>query len=273
VLLLASVVSVYRTIPYLPVLTDQNRLFTEVAFVSSQEPQPWRGWSLEGSYNEPFSSPGNTQQQYYNFTVAICSIVKDAEMHLEEWIDYHLLAVGFQNIYLYDNSDNFDLQRWYQNTRQDPVYSRVTVRHWPGMEMKVGPETMLAQQAMNTDCIRRYGQDPKGPRHDYFGLFDEDEYVVIQNDSYSDIRGVLQDYLVPFGGGLSVNWMLFGTSNHTVYAPVPITKRFQYRDLKAHTVVKVFAKADDFDSILNPHAVNLLNGGRSREPPNIPELH
>ena len=68
----------------------------------------------------------------YNFTTAICAIAKDAEAYLEEWLDFHLVGMGFQNIYLYDNSDAFDLKRWYENTRNHPVYAKVEVIHHPG---------------------------------------------------------------------------------------------------------------------------------------------
>ena len=51
--------------------------------------------------------------------------------------------------------------------------------------------------------------------------------------------------------------MLFGSSNKTFYSPIPITKRFQYRDIKADGVVKTIVKTSDFESLRNPHAVSL----------------
>src|SRR6056300_851346 len=67
--------------------------------------------------------------QNYNFTAAVCVCVKDAEAYLEEFIDYHL-AMGFSNIYVYDDSPNFELQRWYQHTRDHPLYQAVEILHF-----------------------------------------------------------------------------------------------------------------------------------------------
>ena len=90
-------------------------------------------------------------------------------------------------------------------------------------------------------------------------MIDIDEFLVPQNPNYKSIHGILEDYLVPFGGALVSNWLLFGSANRTVYSPVPVTKRFQYRDTSAHNVVKSIVKATDFKGNRNPHAVRLKN--------------
>jgi hypothetical protein len=43
---------------------------------------------------------------------AICAIQKGGLKHIDEWVDYNLV-IGFDTIFLYDNSDNFELQEWY----------------------------------------------------------------------------------------------------------------------------------------------------------------
>jgi hypothetical protein len=195
----------------------------------------------------------------YNFTVAICCILKDAEAYMEEWIDFHLLAMDFQNIYIYDNSDNFDLQQWYQNTRNDTVYSRVEVTHYPGQW--IDEEDDFAQALMAKDCVKRFGLDPKGPQHDYFAIIDDDEFIVLQSyPNYTNIRDVLNDYLVPFGGGLTMNWIMFGTSNRSIYSPLPTLKRFLWRDEEPSSVIKSIVKATDFQEMMNPHAARLRPG-------------
>jgi hypothetical protein len=89
-------------------------------------------------------------------------------------------------------------------------------------------------------------------------LIDIDEFLVPQQDKfYSGIHSVLEEYLVPFGGALVSNWVLFGSSNRTVYSPVPVTKRFQYRDVEVHNVVKSIVKATDYLGSRNPHAVKV----------------
>lgn len=205
----------------------------------------------------PPATGGTLRQQIhrnpnYNFTTAICTMLKDAEAYFEEWLDYHLLGLEFDHIYLYDNSDHFDLKHWYEHTHNHPVYSRVEVIH----------NSQRDQQLLMGKCIQKYGKNTKGPRHDYVAFIDLDEFLVIPNypKSYTNIHGILQDYLVPFGGALTVNWMLVGTANRTVYAPLPVTKRFQYREAKVNPVIKLIAKSSDFFKLSNPHNVRLRLG-------------
>jgi len=223
-------------------------------------------------YELPMSSPGSSPRilpssiaqeppgpeepsRQYNFTVAVCVIVKDGEAYLQEWLDYHLVVLEFQNIYVYDNSDHFDLAAWYSNTRGHPLYRRVEVVHHPGQEY-IEEKEDYAQSVIVADCVHRFGNN--GPRHDYIAHFDIDEFMVPQQPQrYPTIRSILQDYLVPFGGALTINWMFVGTSNRTLYAPLPVTKRFQYRNAQPHASVKTIFSSKDFQSLRNPHAVNL----------------
>lgn len=41
--------------------------------------------------------------------VGLCAFTKDAERYLDEWIDYNF-AIGFHAIYLYDNSNEYELK-------------------------------------------------------------------------------------------------------------------------------------------------------------------
>jgi len=213
----------------------------------------------------------------YNFTAAICTLVKDHEAYLMEWIDYNLLALEFDAIYLYDNSDDFDLQVWHDRTRSHPIYSRVHVVHQPGRKVKLPGKRQgqPVQYFVFDECVKRNGK--LGAKHDFIALIDSDEFIVFQNNvsqtnqlepiadeeprsapkDYDSIHALLQDYLVPYGGALVINWMYFGTSNRTLYAPVPITKRFQYRDSAPGGTIKSIVKSMDYEHCLNPHAVQV----------------
>mmetsp|Transcript_25962 Transcript_25962/g.61603 ORF Transcript_25962/g.61603 Transcript_25962/m.61603 type:complete len:460 (-) Transcript_25962:1298-2677(-) len=192
----------------------------------------------------------------YNFTVAICLITTDGEAYFQEWVDYHLLTMNFDAVYVYDNSPKHDLKRWHDNTRSHPLYQTVKIEHRPGPGYNTKTQKHL-QSEVYEDCIQRYGQDTTGPQHDYFALIDIDEFLVPQQEKYDSIHSVLDEYLVPFGGSLVSNWVLFGSANRTVYSAVPVTKRFQYRDAEVHNVIKSIVKATDYLSQRNPHAVRL----------------
>jgi hypothetical protein len=112
------------------------------------------------------NKPKDEDKKKYNFTVAICLVVSDGENYFQEWVDYHLQAMKFENIYVYDNSKFFDLQRWYNNTRNHPIYSRVSIKHRPGPGY-IEKEDRYLQSAVYEDCIEQYGKSKDGPHHDY----------------------------------------------------------------------------------------------------------
>ena len=214
------------------------------------------------------------QMDEFNFTVGICAIVKDSEAYLTEWLDYHLEAMKIDAIYVYDNSPDFDLQSWYANTRSHPVYKRVEIRH-------LMDNTNKRQRRAYTDCVNRYGKNISkfassvskkegyevtdrelNPSEgmDYLAMIDVDEFLVPKG-KYTSVHGVIKDYLEPYvGGSMTVNWVLFGSSNKTIYTPIPVTKRFQHRDEETHEVVKSIVKSSDFTSMKTPHSINTLYG-------------
>eukprot|EP00980_Cylindrotheca_fusiformis_P028888 scaffold22668_cov161-Cylindrotheca_fusiformis.AAC.5 len=214
-------------------------------------------------------------QREYGFSAAICVCIKDAEAYFEEWIDFHL-AMQFSNIYIYDDSETFELQGWYRHTRHDPLYSRVEIIHYnrtldekddddDGSSSSSSKDGKIIQNFVYRDCVDRFGL--AGPKHDYFAFIDVDEFMVLKTKKYSGILGVIRDYLLPYGGALTVNWMLIGSSNKAVYAPLPVTKRFQYRDNSTHRVIKSIAKTTDYLDHRNPHAVNVRPHGNDE--PNV----
>lgn len=175
--------------------------------------------------------------------------MKDAENYFEEWLDYHF-AMGFDSIYIYDNSPSFELKNWYGNTRNHATFGNVEVLHWVD-------ESVQNQNHAYADCVEKFGRSKTGPKIDYFAFIDVDEFLVIRSPKYNDIQGILSDYLVPYGGALTVNWMMVGSSNKSVSSPLPLTKRNQYRAKETHNVVKSFAKTSDYIEHLNPHGVEL----------------
>lgn len=244
----------------------------------------WQGSLNSGdcSHGAPIKHDGNLtakqlasfRPETYNFTTGICAIIKDGEAYMTEWLDYHLVAMNIDAIYIYDNSRDFELQQWYANTRTHHVYKRVEIRHLPD-------QTSKRQRRAYTDCVNRYGKNvtemslnyarkegwevkdrqfAQTEGMDYLAMIDIDEFLVPKG-SYTSVHGVMRDYLEPFtGGSLSINWMLFGSANKTIYSLVPVTKRFQYRDETPHDVVKSIVKTSDYYSMKNPHSMKTIYG-------------
>jgi hypothetical protein len=142
-------------------------------------------------------------------SAALCGIVKDAENYLDEWVDYHF-GLGFHTIYLIDNSDNHELLSW-QNKRRQRGYS-VRVLPKPGTHRQMYGYHMCASEFKEM--------------HTYMAFFDVDEFLVLKN--HTNVDEFLVKYL-PMGS-LAISWYVFGSGNTTMYSPLPVTKRFVYRD-------------------------------------------
>ena len=94
---------------------------------------------------------------------------------------------------------------------------------------------------------------------DYFALIDVDEFFMPRGN-YTSVHGVVKDYLEPYGGALVANWIMFGSANKTFYKPIPVLKRFQYREAAPDVVIKTIVKASDFLAARNGHAVHVQPG-------------
>jgi hypothetical protein len=158
----------------------------------------------------------------------ICAIVKNEERYIDEWVDYNL-ALGFDRIYLFDNSDDFSLYEWSQNRSKTENSNRISVIQFPGEQQQF--------PAYRT-CVKYHARKEK--MH-YAAFFDADEFLVLKQ--HANIHDFLQDHLDK--GQLSINWYIFGTSNHTSYQPIPLTKRYQYREQFVDQHVKSIAVLDD----------------------------
>jgi hypothetical protein len=194
-----------------------------------------------------------------NETAAICIIAKDEEHYIDEWVDYNLLVLGFDTIYLYDNSENYTLQNYtasYAEAALEPEKQpqerrrrRVVIEHYP---------YHWKQRAAYKRCIEQHGSE-----HGWLALLDGDEFLVLKKHDH--VTDMLAEHCRT--GSLSINWYLFGTSNRTSYEPLPVLYRFQYRELLPTKEHKVILRCADYDSqsqgqkrgVASPHSVHVLN--------------
>jgi hypothetical protein len=100
-----------------------------------------------------------------NRTVAICTVVKNETMYIDEWVDFHI-ALGFAPIYIYDNmlAPDIELEDWYQK-RYD-IHGYVRIIHFPHSPV---------QLAAYDQCIKVDAKDDT-----FVGLFDVDEFLVLK---------------------------------------------------------------------------------------------
>ena len=157
-------------------------------------------------------------------TAAICLFVKNEVLYINEFIDYHL-GIGFEEIFIYDNSDDFHLHHWVTQVKGPETGHRISVRHWPGSRQQV---------PSYQDC---HAQLLRAQNHTWMAVLDVDERLVLKDAArYPTVVELLQEHCA--SGSLSLYWYYVGHANHTRYLPLPLMQRFRYRARHAHSLYK-----------------------------------
>ena len=168
---------------------------------------------------------------------AICAIQKWGLWYVDEWVDYHI-ALGFETIFIYDNSDDFELQQWYVNRFKGDT-DLVKIIHWTGRGQQI---------VVYEHCTKAIQQSKS---HSWIAFIDLDEFIEIKNiQKFPHIMDLL-DTVPQEAGGLTANWQMFHWNNHTKYEAKPLSLRFTYFTKNQH--VKTIARADRIKTFSNPH--------------------
>lgn len=189
------------------------------------------------------------QKKYANSgdptSAAICVIQKGHRRfnYLDDFVDYHLF-IGFDHIYVYDNSDDFELNGWISSRR---CSQKLSVSHLPGPGM---------QFTAYSECVKYI--KARGSSS-WVAFIDPDEYVVLKkHSSIVDLLATVPDN----AGGLALNWYMFTWNNQYKYEPFPLPKRFTQREANVNEHVKVIARVSLIqDSFNNPHFVHYNEEG------------
>lgn len=265
-------------------------------------------------------------------SAVLCAMAKDEEAYLDEWVNYHL-AIGFETIYIYDNSDNNELRQWGKakaaavqkaDSRADatpvcrsslgdhtlpqhhdeeiPPPSRVQVVPWAGEARQFDAYWDCGNRSAHGTSITNI-QESNDKEHEggsqvepatWAAFWDIDEFFVLhQHDRVTDF---LKEYCA--SGSLAISWIIMGGTtsvasgdgttasqqqqeHRLVYSPVPVTKRFLYRDVSEEGLtnsrhIKSIVKMSDLKLIEedgsgkiaafdHPHLVKLRKGVAQRD--------
>ena len=178
-------------------------------------------------------------------SAAICTIQKGGLPYIDEWVDYNL-AIGFEKIYIYDNSDDFELREWYDTKQQQNTTSKgtVVVKHFPGR---------AKQLSMIDDC----GTSIKNARsHSWIAFIDYDEFIMLKKHTH--ILDLLHTVDKQKAGGLALNWLLFDFNDQLKYKPLPMTKRFTRSNPPINMHVKTIVRTDQFKGNEGSHAMRYI---------------
>ena len=175
----------------------------------------------------------------------VCCIAMDEEPYIDEFVDYHL-GLGFGKIIIYDNTNAFQLKQWGQR-RGDGV----VLIHYPGINKQVDSYWDCAKDTLEG----KYGSDKL-----WAAFWDVDEFLVLKK--HDNVDDFLEEHLS--SGSLGVNWFLFGPSGQTVYKPLPVTKRFVYRENETNLHIKSIVRLGDTNLTAAGHVhyptLPMLNG-------------
>lgn len=167
----------------------------------------------------------------------LCCIAKNELPYLEEWMTYHL-SLGFARVYVYDNSDDYELEG-----RYDAKY--VEVVHLPGPRKQ-----LMAYHHF----LKNYGK-----QHMWVAFFDVDEFIVLRR--HTDILAFLRDWTTDKRvGAIALNWLMFGSNDLESYDPRPVLQRFTKCAKTLSPYVKVIVKVEDVHKMTEPHFAQLRAG-------------
>lgn len=149
---------------------------------------------------------------------SVAAIFKCEEPYIGDWVKYHL-GIGAEHIYLYDN-DSPDRSA---EVAKDVGRDKVTIHPIPGHPV---------QHKAYAQCLHQYRQASR-----WLAFLDIDEYLVPLTPLYE----LLKYY--EFYPAVCPHWILFGSSGHQLYTPVPVPERFTHSQADVNIHVK---------SIVNP---------------------
>lgn len=171
----------------------------------------------------------------------ICAVAKWEERYIDEWIQHHL-GLGFDRIYMYDNSDANALRHLPRR-----YGSRVHVTHWAGP---------VRQSEAYNDFVAKHRFTPM-----WTAFLDVDEFIVLRR--HADIKAFLREHC--HRGAVSLNWLMFGSDGETLYRPEPVRHRFLRRGERPDHHVKSICYMPDVLAVNNAHFPVLASGTQQRD--------
>lgn len=132
--------------------------------------------------------------------LSICAIFQDEAPYFKEWIEFHKLQ-GVEHFYLYNNNSTDDFRKVLQ-----PYIDKheVTLTDWLfTYDEGAHADWISIQAASYMDCMQKYGSENR-----WIAIIDTDEFLFSPNGK--KLPSILKEYKEY--GGVSLNWVRFGTS-------------------------------------------------------------
>lgn len=195
--------------------------------------------------------------------VGVCAIVKNENLYLRDWVEYHL-GIGFDKVFIYDNNDI--------EKPEGVVYDYIM-----SCQVEVIPwktETLITNTTMNNwmlNQIRAYNHCIQNNQDfDWIAFIDADEYINIVDGS--PIKYIISNnpYYHMYDA-IVLSWKMMGDPNALYYENKPVRERFTkplegiYADVPCNELVKSIVNiksgvlfGEQYDPC-NPHCPDTQN--------------
>lgn len=142
--------------------------------------------------------------------IAICTIAKNEDLYINEWIQYHL-QIGINHIYIYDNND-----MWTDTMKSlSIIYPQVTVVPIHGYKKLA--DTGF-QSGIYSSFYKLYTY-----AYEWILFIDVDEFLYVKNGTVNDLLSL--PYIIN-SDIVHINWHYYTDNNLLYYSNEPVMKRF-----------------------------------------------
>ena len=187
------------------------------------------------------------QKQEKKYLLSICSVFKNEDKILKEWIEYHRL-VGVDHFYLYNNSSTDKSLEILQPYIEQNL---VTLVDWPDQNDPNSPENAPYRWVSLTQLPAfEHACKELTPRETtWLALIDVDEFLLpMKNYTFSELLSEYKDF-----GSLILFWQTYGTSDLQTIPPDQLHIELLHKTCHPeHTfnkdIVKSIVKPEYFDS-------------------------
>ena len=168
---------------------------------------------------------------YSNQLLCMCSIVKEENLYIKEFIQHYKL-LGYNRFYLYDNNDNNGekLEDVISEEINSGLASIINFRNYRGGN---GGQQMAAYyncyENNNNNC-------------NWISFFDIDEYLILDS-KFISLQQLLNNKRYQNCEGILINWKIYHDNNNLEYKNISIKQRFtevkkNFRDKISKSIVR-----------------------------------
>ena len=164
------------------------------------------------------------------------------EKHIKEWAAHHLL-IGFDHVYIFDHKSTVPLRDEFAGFDKRVIVERC--------ELDVPPKFPL---------MHRASEIAANMRADWFIYLDADEFIIL--NKFNGVKAMLNRYY--FADSLALNWLMFGTNNHTTEPEGLILENYTRSDERLNRHMKTFVRPSQVSvaGAASPHSYHIVNPSR-----------